>query len=545
LLLGALLLGPHLALAQGPGFGPPPYPVPALRASPLLYVRFTGPPGMEASFFQGGGPGRRFPAPVVVGMRPGYRYRVGLGGLPGRPGLVLFPTVEVLGTLNLTPKLSPPAFPAVVHLTEVDLEAVAVGTLVTKVVYLEDPDRAEPVATRPGEVIENDVPRDGDILGEARARGRLMLVVHFGERTPTREEVAAANVPGTLLLPGQRSTGPAAAPPIFPFLTPKFYDPFLGPRRTEEECLHDGGDRGPPAALDGQGRLGGLDPEDTVAEFTDSRGRRGLTCSNRVCLCVPRFVVLRKECPLARSETVIAPVGTRKVVREGLYAAVTPSGSALQVDRLKAYQGRLRPGVNVNAQVPGLLIGVKVLNAQRFEAGPVEIVGRKEFKLLSLARQAEVLEQVQLARVLSVSTTVAGVLQVEGTGVVTGMKAGPQVVSAAANTRDLTQCCNEPLPPDKPLCLVKCADKTAAQVGEVVTFTLRYSNDGGRAITDVAVTDSLSGRLEYVEGSAASDRDAVFTVQANEAGSVVLRWEIAGRLLPGSGGKLRFQARVR
>ena len=64
-------------------------------------------------------------------------------------------------------------------------------------------------------------------------------------------------------------------------------------------------------------------------------------------------------------------------------------------------------------------------------------------------------------------------------------------------------------------------------------------------MTDVAVCDSLSPRLEYVPGSAAADRDAVFTVQPNEAGSMILRWEISGRLLPGQGGVVRFKARVR
>jgi uncharacterized repeat protein (TIGR01451 family) len=93
--------------------------------------------------------------------------------------------------------------------------------------------------------------------------------------------------------------------------------------------------------------------------------------------------------------------------------------------------------------------------------------------------------------------------------------------------------------------LVKCADKQAAQIGDIITFSLRYSNVGGKAITDVAVSDSLSARLEYVEGSAETDRDAVFTVQRNEAGSVVLRWEISGKLLPGESGRLRFKVKVR
>ena len=93
--------------------------------------------------------------------------------------------------------------------------------------------------------------------------------------------------------------------------------------------------------------------------------------------------------------------------------------------------------------------------------------------------------------------------------------------------------------------LIKCADRQSAQQGDVVTFFLRYSNHGGRPLTDVAVSDSLSSRLEYVAGSAQSDRDAVFTTEQNEAGSLILRWEVSGRLAPDQGGVLRFQARVR
>ncbi len=140
----------------------------------------------------------------------------------------------------------------------------------------------------------------------------------------------------------------------------------------------------------------------------------------------------------------------------------------------------------------------------------------------------------------------AGTEQIVGTSMVARVENGPEIVSATLSTRNLTVCCNEePIPPDRPLCLFKCADKGSAQVGDVVTFTLRYSNVGGRPITDVAVSDSLSGRLEYVEGSAEADRDAVFTMQQNEAGSVILRWEISGRLLPGQSGRLKFKARVR
>ena len=48
-----------------------------------------------------------------------------------------------------------------------------------------------------------------------------------------------------------------------------------------------------------------------------------------------------------------------------------------------------------------------------------------------------------------------------------------------------------------------------AQVGDVVTFFLKYSNHGGQPITNVAVSDSLTGRLEYVIGSARADHTMI------------------------------------
>jgi hypothetical protein len=64
-------------------------------------------------------------------------------------------------------------------------------------------------------------------------------------------------------------------------------------------------------------------------------------------------------------------------------------------------------------------------------------------------------------------------------------------------------------------------------------------------MSDIAVTDSLATRLEYVASSAVSDRDAVFTIQKNEAGSLTLHWEITGKLMPKEYGIIRFQAKVR
>src|SRR5262249_48313788 len=112
--------------------------------------------------------------------------------------------------------------------------------------------------------------------------------------------------------------------------------------------------------------------------------------------------------------------------------------------------------------------------------------------------------------------------------------------------RDYTCICEEhPHVPDKPLTLCKWANTTTAQIGDTVTLYLKYSNQGYQPISDIIVSDSLTGRLEYVPGSAKSDRDAVFTMQQNEAGSLILRWEIQGRLLPNQSGVVSFQAKIR
>ena len=46
-------------------------------------------------------------------------------------------------------------------------------------------------------------------------------------------------------------------------------------------------------------------------------------------------------------------------------------------------------------------------------------------------------------------------------------------------------------------------------------------------------------------GSAETDRPGNFTTATNEAGSVVVRWDLPGTLLPGQAGMVRFKAKVR
>jgi hypothetical protein len=247
-------------------------------------------------------------------MRPGYCYRVRLDNIPGHPGVSIFPTLEVRGSLKLSPKLNAAGYPAPVVLTEADIESVLAGNMICKVIYLENPDRATPALAPPAQPMELNLPPGSDLMLEAFDRGRPMLIVRMGGRLlVSDEELSESTVPGTILFPGEKVVMPAAKPPCLLWDYRPFYDPRLGPKPPSEECLNDGGDHGNRAGFDANGRLAGVEPEDTVAEFTDSHGRRHVTHSNCVCLCVPRFAVLRCETPLNRYNGVVAVTDTRKV----------------------------------------------------------------------------------------------------------------------------------------------------------------------------------------------------------------------------------------
>ena len=93
--------------------------------------------------------------------------------------------------------------------------------------------------------------------------------------------------------------------------------------------------------------------------------------------------------------------------------------------------------------------------------------------------------------------------------------------------------------------ICKIASRSDAQVGETVEFTLRFDNVGEQPVSSVTIIDSLTTRLEYVEGSQNSSREAKFDTQENDGESLVLRWTLTEPLKVGEGGIIRFQCKVR
>jgi uncharacterized repeat protein (TIGR01451 family) len=223
------------------------------------------------------------------------------------------------------------------------------------------------------------------------------------------------------------------------------------------------------------------------------------------------------------------------------------TSQAQQAETLLGLTGRLRASGTVGNQGLAGLARLEILNAYELELGPGALLGTTGLVRLTQEQRALLVREMELALELNQPYGgPRGTEQVQIGPAAVGRVEGVNVLAIVQGAQDLTQSCHDiPSPPDKPLVLFKWANRTSAQVGDVVTFFLKFTNHGGQPISDVAVSDSLTGRLEYVPGTAHSNRDAVFTTQENEAGSVLLHWEITGTLLPGQSGVVSFQARVR
>jgi uncharacterized repeat protein (TIGR01451 family) len=476
----AMLILIVTAAAQMPPLPPVPPP------GPLMYIRFTGPKEAKLTIYRGTDAGQTLELPVTVGFRPGYPYRLALSEVPRYPRQVFYPSLEVRGSLALVPKLRNADFPAHINFNEEDLGKALSGTYVKKVITLERPDQALPIATKPEEPLEIAVPASRDPYVEAAERGQPLVTFQIGQRFLTPQELNAMAIPGTVLLPGERSLGAPRVPPPLMWRWCPVYDPVHGPRHPAEfHTIWDGGDVGGPAGVSPTGRLKGLDPTDTMAQYTDSKGNQRLAVSNRIGLCVPRFIIFRSELGLATT-----------AASKGLFDTY-------------------------GLQAPAASVGQKTLREQ------------------SQLSQADTFGgQVRLNAVFStMGTSVAGRMQ--------GLEVKAFLSSTESVQAITVKAGQEALPMDGPLRIIKWPDKSCVLVGELVTIYLKYTNTGGQPITNVIVTDSLTQRLEYVKGSTKADRDALFTMEPNEVGSSILRWEFGAPLPAGETGMISFQVRVR
>ncbi len=125
--------------------------------------------------------------PVTSGMLVAGVYRFKVTNIPFRPGDELYPTVEIID------RIYPPAgrehrFPIPVVLTEEDLRIALDGGLVTRVIYVEDNELADPVSVPPGEQLVHNLPASDNALQVADQLGKPVAILRIGSRIPMQAD---------------------------------------------------------------------------------------------------------------------------------------------------------------------------------------------------------------------------------------------------------------------------------------------------------------------------------------------------------------------
>ncbi|MEZ6088999.1 MAG: hypothetical protein R3C05_13430 [Pirellulaceae bacterium] len=121
--------------------------------------------------------------PLYAGFMIGAVYRIRITEIPFYAGYEVYPTIELID------RVYPPAgqevrFAIPIVISNDDMIEALNGNLVTRVIYLEDPQTALPLADQPDQQRDFDIQPQQDALEVADALGRPIAIVRYGSRTP-------------------------------------------------------------------------------------------------------------------------------------------------------------------------------------------------------------------------------------------------------------------------------------------------------------------------------------------------------------------------
>jgi hypothetical protein len=169
---------------DGPGPGVSVYN-PGMPTPPQAsQIHFIGPEGMHVNW-DCAAPGAFDSPPLVCPGRYNFPqaaiYRLKLSDIPSRPGVELYPTLEVGPALPRTDAfLAHNAIP--VQFTEEDFDQVQSGNFVTKVIYLPDPEYQELAVAGVGTLVSTRLEPGVDPIVEADRQGAIMAIVRLGDK---------------------------------------------------------------------------------------------------------------------------------------------------------------------------------------------------------------------------------------------------------------------------------------------------------------------------------------------------------------------------
>ena len=146
-------------------------------------VSIAGPKNLKVALVRDGYFLDPIEAPVVTGMLVGSVYRFRVTNIPLREGQELYPTIEIIDR-TYAPAGREHRFPIPIVLTAEDMKSALSGALVTRVIYLEDSEVAQPLSTQADEQLTTDVGPLDNALQVADQLGRPVAILRIGSRVP-------------------------------------------------------------------------------------------------------------------------------------------------------------------------------------------------------------------------------------------------------------------------------------------------------------------------------------------------------------------------
>jgi hypothetical protein len=147
-------------------------------------IAFLGDDGVQVSW-DVSGYGMFDSEPLVIPGRQdfyqGAIYRLRLSNIPGRPGIELFPTLEIAPVTPRTDAYLAHS-PIPVQFTEEDFDQVTSGNFVTKVIYLPDPEFQELALAGVETLVSTRLDPGVDPIAEADRRGSILAILRMGNK---------------------------------------------------------------------------------------------------------------------------------------------------------------------------------------------------------------------------------------------------------------------------------------------------------------------------------------------------------------------------
>ena len=368
-------------------------------------VRFQGPPGLDrrSPRPRARSPCRSATAAGSSRSASGAAWDIACAsrGIVERPLAELFPVIEIVGHLHRPDGIDPGKYPIRVVFNQDDLDdAVDRGRLVTKVIYLEDPDQAIPVPDGQGPGLGRHAQSDrAAAYGLPRPwAGRWRSCGSAAAGRPAKK--FKGRIAGDIGLDWVESIGARPCPflcqsgarcslPCGPVCVPAppAGSPVVAARRVSLRWRRP---RRHPPPLRSIGRISGVEPRDAVVRF--DIGVKGLTQArvlptNVVCVYAPRFAEVRVstgtnqniDIQTTRTDKTIAKLVRADQLVESTSAGAKPGRRAgPSAARASGLKGRLMASEGSNARA-----------ASAYSGNTLAVLNRREADRRAVAQPAE------------------------------------------------------------------------------------------------------------------------------------------------------------